>query len=154
MDGNARNRPPRSSREKTVGRQVRSIDPPLPGIQEGWLNPINEQTNCFIQSDGSYNLNASKLSIFVDLGIERKFGDKGGSFGGGPGIRGINNSDDFPISTGPKKDLSHFIHGGANTPWEFHSRSLQWFAEARVFDDFTDDISHHNILKPRPRYMY
>lgn len=31
---------------------------------------------------------------------------------------------------------------------------VQWFGEARIFDDFTDDISHHNILRLGLRYMY
>lgn len=137
-----------------IGRQVRSIDPPLIGIQAGWLNSINDKTDWFIQGGGSYNLDASELSVFVDLGIERKFGESGGFFGAGLGVWDINNSDDLPNSTSPKTDLSYFIHGGANTPWEFHDRPVQWFVEARIFDDFTDDISHHNILKLGLRYMY
>ena len=137
-----------------IGRQVRSIDPPLVGLQVGWLGAINEKTDWLVQGGGSYNLDASELSLFIDLGIERKFGDKGGFFGGGVGIWDINNSDDLPNSTSPKTDVSYFLHGGANTPWTFHERPVQWFVEGRIFDDFTDDISHHNILKLGLRYIY
>jgi len=136
-----------------IGRQVRSIDPPLVGIQAGWLGAINDRTDWFVQGGGSYNLDVSELSVFIDLGIERKIGE-GGFIGAGVGLWDINNSDDLPNSNSPKQDVSYFIHGGANTPWTFHNRPVQWFGEARIFDDFTDDISHHNILKLGLRYMY
>ncbi|MEE9448059.1 MAG: hypothetical protein V3V09_08870, partial [Arenicellales bacterium] len=136
-----------------LGRQVRLIDPLLIGVQAGILRPINERMDWFVQGGGSYNTDVKELSLFVDTGLEFKVGNSG-FIGGGVGLWDINNSDDLPNSTSPKQDVSYFIHGGAGLPMKIHNRSAQWFAEARIFDDFTDDISHHNILKLGIRVMH
>lgn len=136
-----------------IGRQVRAIDPPLVGLGIGHLTPISERTSFLVQGGGSYNLDVDELSVFVDLGLERKVGEKG-FFGGGVGYWDINNDNEYlPNSTSPKKDVSYFVYGGADTPWEIKEHPVQWFGEARIFDDFTDDISNHNILRLGLRIM-
>lgn len=130
-----------------VGRQLRAIDPPLVGLQVGYLGPITERLSWLVQGGGSYNLKDSELSLFADVGLEHRIGENG-FIGGGVGYWDLNNTDEnLPNSTSPKDDITYFVHGGAGTPWTFHDHPIQWFAEARIFDDFTDDISNHNILK-------
>lgn len=136
-----------------IGRQVRAIDPPLVGLQLGYLIPMSERSSFLVQGGGSYNLKDSELSIFADIGLERKVGENG-FVGGGVGLWDINNSDDnISHSDSPKRDVTYFIHGGADTPWSFKERPIQWFGEARIFDDFTDNISEHNVLKLGLRIM-
>ncbi len=136
-----------------IGRQVRAIDPPLVGLQLGHLTPISERTSFLVQGGGSYNLKDDELSVFIDLGLERKVGEKG-FFGGGVGYWDINNDDEFlGNSDYSKRDVTYFIHGGADTSWMVKDRPVQWFGEARIFDDFTDDISNHNILRLGLRFM-
>ncbi len=115
-----------------IGRQVRSIDPPLVGIQGGLITPINDKTSWLVQAGGSYNLDVEELSVYVDLGVERKIGEHG-FIGGGLGLWDINNSDDLPNSNSPKQDISYFIHAGADTAWKINDRTVQWFGEARIF---------------------
>ncbi len=137
-----------------LGRQVRAIDPPLMGIKVGHLNPISENVDFLIQGGVSYNIKHAELSLFVDLGLERKFGNKGGFVGAGVGLWDFHK-DSFLINGANKytrEDTTYFIHGGANTKWSYRERPVKWFAEARVFSDFTDDISRHNVVKLGLRY--
>lgn len=135
-----------------IGRQVRAIDPPLVGLQIGHLFPITERTSFLLQGGGSYNLKDSELSIFTDVGLERQVGEHG-FLGAGVGYWDINNDDNITHSDSPKKDVTYFLYGGSDTPWSIKDHTVQWFGEARVFDDFTDDISNHNILKLGLRIM-
>ncbi len=136
-----------------IGRQVREIDPPLLGVQVGKLFPLSEKTSAFVQGGGSYNLDASELSMFIDAGLEWSVG-KTGFIGGGVGLWDFNSDDDLPNTDSPREDVSYFIHGGADTSWELHQQPVQWFFEGRMFDDFSNDIGHHNVLKLGLRIMH
>ncbi len=128
-----------------IGRQVRNIDPPLVGVDLGYLKPIGERTDWFAQAGASYNTDSEVTSVYVDTGIDQHIGETG-FIGAGVGIWDINNSE--------SKDETIFIHGGADLPYEIGGHDTQWFVEGRVFENHTDDISNHNILKAGIRILY
>ncbi len=137
-----------------IGRQVRAIDPPLIGGQVGYLKPISKNVDFLVQGGASYNIKHDELSLFVDVGLERRIGSNGGFIGGGVGLWDFQTND-YLINGENKytrEDTSYFIHGGANTKWSYNGNAVQWFAEGRVFSDFTDDLAHHNVFKLGLRY--
>ena len=126
-----------------IGRQVRDYDPFLVGVEGGLQFPLNDKFALFGQVGGSYNTDDSELSTYADLGGDLLF--ERGFVGLGIGVWDINNSD--------TRDNTLLLHGGGDTPWTAGTASIQWFGEARIFEDGTH-IQDNNILKLGLRFIW
>lgn len=119
------------------------------GIKFGALAKMNETVSLFSQL-GMYTLNGlnegsdwSSNNVFVDVGVEKQLTETG--FAGlGIGLWNVDNNDTDMDST------SWFMYGGG----DLADTGMDWFVEARVFQDLTQKISDNNVITFGVRYLF
>ena len=119
----------------------------IAGINVGVLGPINDNLNWLVQAGYLDRSGINEGNVypsnnwFIDVGLERKIGERG-FFGGGIGIWNVDDSD--------FEDASVFLHGGSY----IGNTSLQWYLEARAFFDELDEIDDNKVFMLGLRYLF